>query len=85
MKYEATKSVQIKSLYIQRHLSHSVAVCGKLEHGRPRQSQVQPGTARYSFRSPIMCYIFLKDIKDFKDIKYNTAVLEGHKKCPKKL
>ena len=23
----------------------SVAVCGKVDHGRPRQSQVQPGTA----------------------------------------
>ena len=30
IKYEATKSVQIKSLYIQRHLSQSMAVCGRL-------------------------------------------------------
>ena len=57
IKYEAT-SVPIKGLYIQKHLSQSVAVCGKLEHGRPRQSQVQTGTAGYSAKSPIMCYIF---------------------------
>ena len=30
------------------HLSHSVAVYGKVDHGRPRQSQVQPCTVRYS-------------------------------------
>ena len=35
-------------MHIQKHLSQSVAVCGKIDLGRHRQSQVQPGTARYS-------------------------------------
>ena len=85
IKYEAT-SVPIKGLYIQKHLSQSVAVCGKLEHGRPRQSQVQPGTV---LKVP-SCAIFSKDVKDFKDIKYNTerpqkvSQKSVPKMCPKK-
>ena len=35
-------------IYIQKHLSQSVAICGKVDHDRPRQSQVQTGTAGYS-------------------------------------
>ena len=31
------------SLSIQKQLGQSMAVCGKEDHGRPRQSQVQPG------------------------------------------
>ena len=42
------------SLYIQKQY---VTVCGKVDHGRPRQSQVQPGTV---LKRPIMCYIFEK-------------------------
>ena len=30
------------------HLRQSVAVYGKVDYGRPRQSQVHPGTAGYS-------------------------------------
>ena len=58
------------SLYIQKHSGQSVAVCGslwKLDHGRPRQSQIQPGTVGYSqarpgtvLKRPIMCYILEK-------------------------
>ena len=83
IKYEATKSVQIKSLYIQRHLSQSVAVCGKLEHGRPRQSQVQPGTARYSARSPIMCYIFRKISRISRILNIILQYWEATKSVPK--
>ena len=36
------------SLYIQKHLGQSVEFCEKVDHGRPMQSQVQPGTVRYS-------------------------------------
>ena len=58
------EEVLAESLYIQ-----------KVDHGRPRQSQVQPGTTRYSqvqpctlyivqpgtvLKIPIMCYIFEK-------------------------
>ena len=50
------------SQYTKNHLSQSVAVYGKVDHGRPRQSQVQPGTS---------CAIFSKS-RRFKDIKYDT-------------
>ena len=45
------------SLYKEKHFSQSVAVFGKVDHGRPRQSQVQPGTV---LKEPIICYIFEK-------------------------
>ena len=56
-------------IYIKNHLSQSVVISDKVVHGRPRQSQVQPGkagcTARYDqvqpgivLKRPIMCYIF---------------------------
>ena len=84
MKYEATKSVQIKSLYTEAFKP----VSGSLWQMRAWKTQAEPGTAGYSQvqcqKSHHVLY-FSKDIKDFKDIKYNTAVLGGHKKCPKKL
>ena len=36
------------SLYIQKHLGQSVAVCGSLWKGRSWQTKAEPGTARYS-------------------------------------
>ena len=36
------------SLYIQKHLGQSVAVCGSLWKGRSWQTKTEPGTARYS-------------------------------------
>ena len=52
---------------IQASLWHYVAFSGKVNHGRPRYSQVQPGTVRYSqvqpgtvLKRPIMCDLFLE-------------------------
>ena len=47
-------SIQLNPLIALEHLSLytfklvALAVSGKADHGRRRQSQVQPGTARYS-------------------------------------
>ena len=63
-----------------------MAVCGKVDHGRPRQSQVQqgrfsrvqPGTARYSYPSTELKYppyaISFKS-RHFKDKKYDVERL----------
>ena len=51
--------------------SPKMAICGKVDHGRPRQSQVQPGKARYSDVKDPPCDIFLKS-RLFEDIKYDT-------------
>ena len=51
------------SLFKQKHLSQSVAVCssgsGKVDHGTPRQSQVQPGAARCTRVQPFLSDIFI--------------------------
>ena len=48
-----------------------MAVCGKEDHGKPRQSQVPPGTARYSAEKDPSCAIFTES-RRFEDIKYDT-------------
>ena len=52
------------SLYIQKHLSQSVTVRGKVDNVRlcAKYSQVQPGTARYRQVKAGMCYIFEKQV-----------------------
>ena len=61
---------------IQASLWHYVAFSGKVNHGRPRYSQVQPGTVRYSqvqpgtvLKRPIMSDLFLE-----KQVGKNLAV-----------
>ena len=60
---------------IQASLWHYVTFSGKVNHGRPRYSQVKPGTVRYSQVLPgrvlkrlIMCDLFLKS-RRFENIK----------------
>ena len=56
---------------------YTVAACGKVDHGRPRQSQVQSGEARHS---QMQCWkdpSFLKG-RHFEDIKYDTEICLGH-------
>ena len=43
------------SLYIQKHLSQSVAVCGSLWWGRSWQTKAEPGTARAEKTHNVLC------------------------------
>ena len=62
------------SLYIQKHLGQSVAVCGSLWKGRSWQTKAEPGTAGHSqvqcWEDPA-CATFLKS-RRFVGIKYDT-------------
>ena len=84
---ELSCQLAIKCQYLYLLAPQSVAVCWKVDHGRPMQSQVQPGTAGHSQVQPgtarysqVQGYIFEKQALLWYQIWYweaSSGVLSG--------